>query len=155
MDDFTKKDKYSSLNSAIKEIVSQNNDLYQKSLREKYGFKQEESQPEPKQIEEEVEQLDEARFGVQNDSSYLTEQRGKVDYRQATMVLVVDNVLDAENMLLAALEFMSNSDVEKFLKKSGVMSDIEYYLEQEDDDDKKTMKPRTKRKVSTRTRVKR
>lgn len=46
MDDFTKKDKYSSLNSAIKDIVHQNNDLYQKSLREKYGFKDE-----PKQTE--------------------------------------------------------------------------------------------------------
>jgi len=39
MDDFTKKDKYASLHSAIKDVVSQNNDLYQKSLEEKYGFK--------------------------------------------------------------------------------------------------------------------
>ena len=39
MDDFTKKDKYSSLHSAIKEVVSQNNNLYQKALEEKYGFK--------------------------------------------------------------------------------------------------------------------
>ena len=58
MDDFTKKDKYSSLNSAIKDIVHQNNDLYQKSLREKFGIKDE--QPvEKSEVNEEVEQLDE------------------------------------------------------------------------------------------------
>jgi len=53
MDDFTKKNKYESLHSAIKDVVGQNNDLYQKALEEKYGIKQEE-------VSEDVEQLDEA-----------------------------------------------------------------------------------------------
>ena len=53
MDDFTKKNKYESLHSAIKDVVGQNNDLYQKALKEKYGIKQEE-------ISEDVEQLDES-----------------------------------------------------------------------------------------------
>lgn len=42
MDDFTKKDKYSSIKSAITDVVSQNNNLYQKALAERYGFKPEE-----------------------------------------------------------------------------------------------------------------
>jgi len=54
MDDFTKKDKYSSIHSAIKDVVSQNNDLYQKAIEEKYGIKQEE-------VTEDVEELDEAK----------------------------------------------------------------------------------------------
>jgi len=61
MDDFTKKDKYTSLHSAIKDVVQQNNNLYQKSLAEKHGFKVE--QPvEQTEVNEEVEQLDEAKM---------------------------------------------------------------------------------------------
>lgn len=57
MDDFTKKEKYTSLHSAIKDIVQQNNNLYQKSLAEKHGFKIE--QPvEKTEVNEEVEQSD-------------------------------------------------------------------------------------------------
>jgi len=55
MDDFTKKDKYASLHSAIKGVVSQNNDLYEKSVREKYGIKEESVQSE---VTEEVEQTE-------------------------------------------------------------------------------------------------
>lgn len=55
MDDFTKKDKYSSIKSAITDVVSQNNNLHQKALAERYGFK-------PEEINEEV-GLDES-FGA-------------------------------------------------------------------------------------------
>lgn len=54
MDDFTKKDKYASINSAIKEVVSQNNNLYQKALAEKYGFKQEQTNEEVVHLDESV-----------------------------------------------------------------------------------------------------
>lgn len=48
MDDFTKKDKYSSITSAIKDVVSQNNNLHQKAMEERYGFKQNQDQVEDK-----------------------------------------------------------------------------------------------------------
>jgi len=86
MDDFTKKDKYSSLNSAIKDIVHQNNDLYQKSLAEKYGFKQE--QPvEKTEVNEEVEQLDE---GIKDISKKMIHRKAVKAYQNAKYNAVLD-----------------------------------------------------------------
>ena len=82
MDDFTKKDKYASLNSAIKDIVHQNNDLYQRALEERYGFKQ----------TEEVEQLDES-FGAFT-KKIMARFKGQFDYQDYHFELAKKLVAD-------------------------------------------------------------
>ena len=51
------------------------------------------------------------------------------DYRQAVMELVVEDVLDAENMLLGVLEHMSVEQVRKFLSKNNLMETINQWEE--------------------------
>ena len=58
MDDFTKKDKYSSLHSAIRDVVGQNRNLHQESTNAKYGI-QKEQPVEQTEVNEDVEQIDE------------------------------------------------------------------------------------------------
>ena len=61
MDDFTKKNKYSSLHSAIRDVVSQNRNLHQENTNAKYGI-QTEQPVEQTEVNEEVEQIDEAKM---------------------------------------------------------------------------------------------
>jgi septum formation inhibitor MinC len=110
MDDFTKKDKYSSVHSAIKDVVSQNNDLYQKAMEEKYGFKQEE-------VIEEVEELDEATISFRTDISKVR--------REAP----VKGLKSLENMIDKALNKkfkakMGNYEVKATQGKGSTIADV-------------------------------
>lgn len=110
MDDFTKKDKYSSIHSAIKDVVSQNNDLYQKALEEKYGFKQEE-------VTEDAEELNEATISFRTDISKVR--------REAP----VKGLKSLENMIDKALNKkfkakMGNYEVKATQGKGSTIADV-------------------------------
>jgi Ribonuclease G/E len=110
MDDFTKKDKYSSIHSAIKDVVSQNNDLYQKALEEKYGIKREE-------VTEDVEELDEATISFRTDISKVR--------REAP----VKGLKSLENMIDKALNKkfkakMGNYEVKATQGKGSTIADV-------------------------------
>ena len=103
MDDFTKKDKYQSIHSAIKDIVSQNNNLYQKALAERYGLTK------PENIEE--------------------ARRGKIDYKKILQDLIDEGIFEEEEIISAFMKYMSESDFKKFLTKAKLMGTVEHWLE--------------------------
>lgn len=99
MDDFTKKEKYQSIHSAIKDIVSQNNDLYQKALAEKYGFTQPEKIEEAKMEDKEV--LAAAKKLAENGKDEKAKSFGKglVDFYEKNKSFTPDQVAGLQNIM--------------------------------------------------------